>query len=37
MSVASGVAAERWQPTAASLPMMARQVAQKTRLLWNSV
>ena len=27
MSVAGGVAAERWQPTAASLPMMARQVA----------
>jgi hypothetical protein len=27
MSVSSGVAADRWQPTAASLPMMARQVA----------
>lgn len=27
VSVASGVAADRWQPTAASLPMMARQVA----------
>jgi magnesium chelatase subunit D len=27
MSVSSGVAADRWQPTAASLPLMARQVA----------
>jgi magnesium chelatase subunit D len=27
VSVASGVAADRWQPTAASLPMMARQIA----------
>ena len=27
MSVGSGMAADRWQPTAASLPMMARQVA----------
>jgi len=27
MSVSSGVAADRWQPTAASLPVMARQVA----------
>lgn len=27
MNVASGMTADRWQPTAASLPMMARQVA----------
>ena len=27
MNVASGTTADRWQPTAASLPMMARQVA----------
>jgi magnesium chelatase subunit D len=27
MSVSSGAAADRWQPTAASLPMLARQVA----------